>query len=154
MFKKIIIGNSRFWYQGRPGGDKSDLAQQALELVEFAARRIREGTPVNAAIIERQEIKSVEASDFSETLERTTKKWGSVGDIVACEAWESAAYRFQLLTMMADADLRITRSAEEALDPIISIPVEVDFDQTGEMVEAEVSGEKRTMSRGRLRRIQ
>ena len=109
---------------------------------------------INAAIVERQEIKSVEASDFSETLERTTKKWGSVGDIVACEAWDSAAYRFQLLTMMADADLRITRSAEEALDPIISIPVEVDFDQTGEMVEAEVSGEKRTMSRGRLRRIQ
>ena len=130
-------------------------AQYILERERYDSSGARGwDTEVNAAIVERQEIKSVEASDFSETLERTTKKWGSVGDIVACEAWDSAAYRFQLLTMMADADLRITRSAEEALDPIMSIPVEVDFDQTGEMVEAEVSGEKRTMSRGRLRRIQ
>ena len=111
-------------------------------------------TDVNAAAAGGQDLKPVEAVDFTEVLERTTKKWRSVGGVVACEAWDIAAYRFQLLTMMADADLRSTKPGEETLDPIISIPVEVDFDQTGEMVEAEVNGEKRTMSRGRLRRIQ
>jgi len=111
-------------------------------------------TDVSALAADDRDLKPVEAVDFTETLGRTTKKWRSVDDVVACEAWDVAAYRFQLLTMMADADLRASRLNEEALDPTINIPVEVDFDQAGEMVETKVNGEKRTMSRGRLRRIQ
>ncbi|GEM_PF-1329499 len=111
-------------------------------------------TNVSTLAADDQDLKPVDAVDFTEALGRTTKKWRSIDDIVACEVWDIAAYRFQLLTMMADADLRAARLDEEAFDPTMNIPVEVDFDQTGEMVETKVNGEKRTMSRGRLRRIQ
>jgi hypothetical protein len=111
-------------------------------------------TDVYSTELKGEEVEPREALEFTAALKKTGKKWASVEKIVSEDEWDVTAYRFQLLTMIADVDFRMARTAEAALDPIIGVPVEVDFDQSGEMVEVKVKDETRVMSSGRIRRTE
>ena len=74
----------------------------------------------------------------------------SVESVVKDHPWEIAAYRFSLMTMLAD--LEEIRSSGQALDPLINSEVDFEFDTKGEMVDFDTDGETWSMTKGRYRR--
>jgi hypothetical protein len=92
-----------------------------------------------------------ETMDFVADLKAVPKKWAPITKLVSDESWEIAAYRFSLLTMMADR----TAGAESAeYDPFLANMVEAEFDEAGEMATITVGDETRMMTKGQVRRPQ
>ncbi len=93
-----------------------------------------------------------EAEEFSRALKRAATKWQDVSDVVNTEVWEVAAYRFQLMTMLADLRV-LERMADMAFDPLIDADIEAEFDKKGKLIEVPVGDETRLMTKGRFRRL-
>jgi hypothetical protein len=87
--------------------------------------------------------------DFVSDLKRVPRKWASAAKLVSEEPWDIAAYRYSLLTMMADR----TAGAESAeYDPFLANMVDAEFDENGAMESIVCGDETRTMTRGQVRR--
>lgn len=93
-----------------------------------------------------------ETDDLVKRFHTTPKTWTNVEHLVQEVPWEEAAYRYSILTLMADLDVKL-RLAEAAFDPIVSVPVEVTFSNKNEMVTIEQEGEPLTMTKGKFKRV-
>jgi hypothetical protein len=89
-----------------------------------------------------------EAVAFTKQLSRLTTKWRDVGKLVGDEGWEVAAYRFSLLTLLADRK----QMPENTYDPFITLPVEAEFDPSGELIQVPHGDGTLEMTKGRVRR--
>ncbi len=95
---------------------------------------------------------AVEATEFAQLLKEAPAAWAPITAITDTPVWEVAAYRFSLLTMMADLSA-LGREAELAADPLINTNVLSEFDSAGEMVEIVVNDEITwTHTKGRFRK--
>lgn len=95
---------------------------------------------------------ATEAVEFTKLLSEAPKEWASITAVTDTPVWEVAAYRFSLLTMMADLSA-LGREAELAADPLINTNVLTEFDSSGEMVEVVVNDDITwTHTNGRFRK--
>ncbi len=108
-------------------------------------------TSVSDATLDTEERVAVETEEFSQALSKARSDWQDIDDLIQTPRWEVAAYRFSLLTMMADLHA-LGRWAEAAADPLINREVVTEFEQSGEMVEVAVEDETWLMTKGRYRR--
>ncbi len=101
-----------------------------------------------------QPIVATEAVNFTKDLTKTNRKWRGIEKLLGTERWEVAAYRFSLLTVIADRDPHMLYAAEQSFDPIVATPVEVAFDPEAEMVAVKGGGETRVLTPGRVRKFE
>lgn len=80
------------------------------------------------------------------------REWQPLTEFVSTVSWEEAAYRFSILTLLADRKEIAELTEAGRLDPVIAMPVDVEFAESQEMVSVDCSGEVRTLTVGRVRR--
>lgn len=76
---------------------------------------------------------AIEAMELVSALAAAPREWSGVGYLLEQTTWEIAAYRFSLLTLLADRDQREMDNAG-AYDPFMTVPAEARFAADGEMV--------------------
>ncbi|MCH2175067.1 MAG: hypothetical protein MK193_05005 [Lentisphaeria bacterium] len=94
-----------------------------------------------------------ETHAFAEDLQQSSKEWQGIKDVICDKEWEVSAYRLSLMTMLADMD-DINRTTAGAMDPMLNVKIEADFDQKGKMEKFHIDGEERSISKGKFRRLE
>ncbi len=94
-----------------------------------------------------------ETDELVAALHRVSPKWQPAESIIQNTTWEIAAYRFSILTLLADFDTRMRREARDAMDPIVTTPVEVSFNPNADMVTVESTAGTLSMTKGRVRHL-
>lgn len=94
---------------------------------------------------------ATETESFTRALISSPKRWTPLKELLVQESWEVAAYRVSLLTMLADFAPQARESA--GLDPLINVPIEAEFDTSGNLVPIVAGEETWSMTDGRFRRV-
>ncbi len=110
-------------------------------------------TAVSEAAAEGARAVASETEAFAAALARVPKRWTPVQRFVQDVTWEVAAYRYSLLTLLADLDPRAREAAETSFDPLINVPVLAEFDMDAELDAVTCADEERRFTPGRLRRV-
>lgn len=110
-------------------------------------------TDVTAADPHGERLAAIEAEDFVRDLVKAPRKSTPIAFLIQDHSWEIAAYRFSLLTMLADREARSHLHGEDRQDPFINVPAEADFDPDGAMMEFISNGETWAMTRGNIRSL-
>ncbi len=92
-----------------------------------------------------------EADAFRGALDKLKHEWQQVSGLISTVGWNEAAYRFSLLTLIADRNSTTANSAAKSYDPFVCLPVEVEFNQHGEMCTVDALGETLTMTVGMVK---
>lgn len=103
--------------------------------------------PVDA-VAEKSDFRARETIDFVEDLKALPGTWRGIDTLVQQTAWEIAAYRFSLLTLMADKG---ESKISSELDLLAHGQVMVEFDTEADLVTVDCGDETRRMTRGRAR---
>lgn len=128
------------------------------EAAEILSRQPEQGTPrgwetdVTELGEGEDEVLATDTTAFVRDLTRAPEKWAGVEQLVQTVTWEVAAYRFSMLTVLADLDPASRENAEAALDPLINVPVEAKFDKAGKMVEVAHGDDTWAMTKCQYRR--
>ena len=95
---------------------------------------------------------SAEATEnFARELREAPAEWQPVTELLAGHGWEITAYRFQLLTVLADLPA-LRQAGNIAMDPVLDINLEAEFDRHGELTKMKAKkGERWTLTKGRYR---
>ncbi len=83
---------------------------------------------------------------------KSPRKWRDIAKLITGQKWEVAAYRFSLLTMLADLQA-LGHLLDETADPLVGLPIEAKFNSQGKLAEFDQeNGEHWIMTRGRVRK--
>jgi hypothetical protein len=108
-------------------------------------------TAVDQAAAETESQNARETDELVTALRALPPTWQPVAALMAEQPWEVAAYRYSILTLLADLDTRQRASAVDAFDPIVNVPVEVTFSRKQELATVKSGSETLTMTRGNVR---
>ena len=92
-----------------------------------------------------------ETDRLADILKKSSKDWVDMAEIMNVPRWDETAYRFQIMTMLADLK-DLNRTMEGGEDPLLAIPLDIEFSQSGELVEMDVEGETQLMTQSRYKR--
>jgi hypothetical protein len=95
-----------------------------------------------------------EAERFGKALKKVTRKWRPLETLVTEVDWEEAAYRFSLLTVMADQTALDAFGVVREHDPLITNPVAAEFDENGQMIDVDVKDEVWSMTKGHVKKYE